>query len=96
MIKEDVFEKVKLIIEDEAERLRMNAAHGGCHHDYGAGALLDQLDTFICGYEDRFPESWDQYVKEAEKAVMIDDLEANEEYHEFLRLDNKFGHLRKD
>lgn len=93
MIDQKLLLKVKQIVANVAEDKRMTAGYNGEHHDGGAKALLKELNAFQCGINQRFPESWEEYIRKAQKELEIEELLDVEEYQEYLRLKNKYDSL---
>lgn len=93
MLNQELLIKVKETVISVAEGKRMTAGYSGEHHDGGAKALLKELEVFTCGINQKFPESWEEYVKASERELEIEELRCTQEYTDYLLLKEKYGHL---
>lgn len=76
--------KIFDLIQREAHSARESAGHNGGWDDGGASRLEDQVRFYRYGMEDIIPPEWKRYQNQVEK-------EADPEYKEYLRLQNKFN-----
>lgn len=94
--------EIKHKISNVAESLRQDAGYSGAHSDFGATELEEKLAMFIAGVkactdayisthnkilsgdtEFEVPSRWEKYF-----------LEDDKEYKEYLRLKDKFKHVK--
>lgn len=76
-------DKLLVRIIQEANALEHNAGLSGSMGDDGASRLREQVKFYRYGIEGTLPSEWEKFQ-----------LEFDPEYQEWLRLNQKFGHLK--
>lgn len=74
-------------VVNEAQTRRDNAGYAGRWDDGGSDALLREVEAYQAGRAGTVPPSWQPIIEKH-----VQQLDA--EYQEYLRLANKFGHLK--
>ena len=81
MIK-NINEIVALILKD-ADKRESDAGMGGYSHDGGASKLREQVNFYLIGLREGFPDCWLNYKEQFEKEI-------DPEYAQYLKLKKKF------
>lgn len=76
-------DKIMDKVLENAEKVRMDAAYGGHHHDGGASDMETQVLFYKYGETGVVPPEWETYVKQVNR-------EEDPDYEVYLKLKDKF------